>query len=316
MLQLGVYLPVYGGWLQGCEEQENPPEYPYVREAALKAERIGLDFLWIPDHLLNPIKGEAAPSLEAWTVAAALAQATTRIRLAHTCICEGFRHPAVLAKQVACLHEVSGGRYLFCIGAGWQRREYQSYGLRFYSHDKRVERAREAISIVSKLLKEDGVSLKGKYYSIQNGVLQPKIPGAFPVWYAGMSTASRELVADVAGGWLMGESRPEELASAIADMKERLARRNRTTIDMAVPADTIARETDKEARAALKSLCRDNPKALRRLKTTGLIGSYRTIAERIREIEKLGVGQVIFKLSPTIRELDHIEKLLKVLAGA
>jgi FMNH2-dependent dimethyl sulfone monooxygenase len=313
MVQFGVYLPVYGGWLQGCEEQENPPEYPYVREAALKAERIGLDYLWIPDHLLNPLKGEPAPSMEAWTVAAALAEATSRIRLAHTCICEGFRHPAVLAKQVACINQVSGGRYLFCIGAGWFKREYQSYGLRFYSHDRRIERTREAIFIVSKLLKENGVSFKGKYYSIQDGVLEPKIAGDFPVWYAGMSSASRELVADLAGGWLMGESRPEELAKAIEDMKERLARRNRTPIAFAVPADTIARDTDKEARAALKGLCRDNPKAHRRLKTTGLIGSYATIAERIREIEKLGVSQIIFKLSPTVRELDHIEKLLKVL---
>jgi FMNH2-dependent dimethyl sulfone monooxygenase len=313
MMKFGVYLPIYSGWWRGCTEDEKAPEYTYVREAALKAERIGLDFLWIPDHLLNPIKGESAPSLEAWTLAAALSEATSKIHVAHTCICEGFRHPAVLAKQVACIHHLSGQRYLFCIGAGWYKREYQSYGLRFYSHDKRIDRTRESIFIISKLMKENGLNFKGKYYSIVNGVLEPKISGDFPIWYAGMSNASRELVADLADGWLMGESTEEEMAEAIRDMKDRLAKRNRNTIDFAVPADTIVRETDKEARSILKRFRFESPRTLRLLKKTALIGSYEGMADRIRRIEKLGMSQIIFKLSPTVPELDYLEKLLQFL---
>lgn len=313
-MKFGVYLPVYSGWWRGCAtEEEKAPEYPYVREAALKAERIGLDFIWIPDHLLNPIKGESAPSLEAWTLAAALCEATRRIRIAHTCICEGFRHPAVLAKQVACIHHLSGGRYLFCIGAGWYRREYQSYGLRFYSHDRRIERTRETIFIVSRMLKENGLSFRGKYYSIADAVLEPKIGGEFPLWYAGMSEASRELVADLADGWLMGESSEEEVGEAIRDMRERLARGNRDTIDFAVPANTIVRESEAEARSVLSRLRFETPRTLRRLKNTGLIGAYEEVADKIRRIQRAGVGQLIFKLSPTLRELDHIERLLSFL---
>jgi FMNH2-dependent dimethyl sulfone monooxygenase len=311
MIECGIYLPIYGGWLRDCgAEKEEAPEYGYVRQAALEAEKIGLDFLWIPDHLLNPIKGELQPSLEAWTLASALCEATRRIRIAHTCICEGFRHPAVLAKQVACIHHLSGRRYLFCIGAGWHKREYQAYGLRFYGHDRRIERTREAIQIMTRLWRENGVSFKGKYYSIADGALEPKIGEGYPLWYAGMSEASRELVADLADGWLMGESSEEQLAEAIRDMRARLATRNRTAIGYAVPANTIVRPTDKEARAVLKGLRPMSPRAARQMKNTALVGSYEEIADRIRSMESLGIGQVIFKLSPTLAELPHVEKLL------
>ena len=82
--RLGLYLPVYGGWLRRAAEHEDPPTYDYVRRVALRAEEMGLHSLWIPDHLLNPIKGAAAPSLEAWTLAAAVAASTTNVVVAHT----------------------------------------------------------------------------------------------------------------------------------------------------------------------------------------------------------------------------------------
>jgi FMNH2-dependent dimethyl sulfone monooxygenase len=311
MIEYGIYLPIYGGWLRDCAaEKEEAPEYGYVKQTALEAEEIGLDFLWIPDHLLNPIKGELHPSLEAWTLASALCEATSRIRIAHTCICEGFRHPAVLAKQVASIHHLSQKRYLFCIGAGWFKREYQAYGLRFFGHDRRIARTREAIQIMTRLWRENGVSFKGKYYSITEGALEPKIGDGYPLWYAGMSEASRELVADLADGWLMGESSEEQIAEAIRDMRARLASRNRTAMAYAVPADTIVRPTEKEARAVLKGLRPMSPRTSRVLKNTALVGSYEKIADSIRQMESLGVNQLIFKLSPTLQELPHIGKLL------
>ena len=117
-IKIGIYLPVYGGWLRGVEEEENLPTYDYVKKVAIEAEKIGIDSLWIPDHLLNPIKGERSPCLEAWTVAAAIVEATDRI-ISHTTLCEAFRYPAVLAKQAATLAEISKGRFLLSIGAGW-----------------------------------------------------------------------------------------------------------------------------------------------------------------------------------------------------
>jgi FMNH2-dependent dimethyl sulfone monooxygenase len=80
MIKIGMYLPMYGGWYQSAvNEEEKMPTYNYVKQVALEAERIGIHSLWIPDHMLNPLKGERAPSLEAWTLATAIAEATTSV---------------------------------------------------------------------------------------------------------------------------------------------------------------------------------------------------------------------------------------------
>jgi len=94
------------------------------------------------------------PSLEAWTLAAAIAEVTKRVIIAHTTLCEAFRYPAVLAKQAATLNEVSNGRFWLSIGAGWFKREYEAYGLPFYSHDEQVARARETVQIIKRLKEE------------------------------------------------------------------------------------------------------------------------------------------------------------------
>ena len=110
MVKFGLYLPVYGGWIRSSvNEKEETPTYSYIRQVAVEAEKIGIDSLWIPDHLLNPIKGESSASLEAWTVAAAIAEVTKKVTIAHTTLCEAFRYPAVLAKQTVALNGISNG---------------------------------------------------------------------------------------------------------------------------------------------------------------------------------------------------------------
>ena len=167
MIKLGLYLPTYGGWLRQTDrEQEKLPTYKYAREVAITAEKAGLDSLWIPNHMLNPIKGERALSLEAWTLAVGIAEATERINISHTTLCEAFRYPAVVAKQAATLSELSGGQFWLSLGAGWFKREYEAYGLPWLEHDDRVDRAREAIQLIKQLWEEDGVNFSGKYYSL------------------------------------------------------------------------------------------------------------------------------------------------------
>jgi len=311
-IKIGIYLPVYGGWLRGVEEEENLPTYDYVKKVAIEAEKIGIDSLWIPDHLLNPIKGERSPCLEAWTVAAAIVEATDRI-ISHTTLCEAFRYPAVLAKQAATLAEISKGRFLLSIGAGWFRREYEAYGLPFYEHNDRVDRAREAIQIIKKLWEEDEVTYKGKYYSIKGGILEPKPDPRPPIWYAGMSEASRNLVADEVDGWLMGRCSVEEVRKNVEDMKERLRKRGRGRIEFAIPAFTFIRETDEEARRYVVRLVRDKRGLAKRIMDTGLVGSPETVAKRIRLLERVGIDHVLLQLTPTLKELQRVNEVLNIL---
>ncbi|MGD0329513.1 MAG: LLM class flavin-dependent oxidoreductase [Nitrososphaeria archaeon] len=310
MVKFGLYLPVYGGWIRSSvNEKEETPTYSYVRQVAIEAEKIGIDSLWIPDHLLNPIKGESSFSLEAWTVAAAIAEVTKKVTIAHTTLCEAFRYPAVLAKQIVALNEISNGRFWLSIGAGWFKREYEAYGLPFYEHDERITRTKEAIQIIKKLWKEDGVTFKGKYYQIENGVLEPK-PNPIPrIWYGGVTEASRNLAAEEVDGWLMNESTVEEVQKNINDMNERLKKKGRSKLQYGVPADTLIRETDKIAIEHMTQMHGDK-KRLERVLNTGLIGSPETVVQKIKNLENSGVDHILLKLSPTLKELKQIKRII------
>lgn len=325
MIKIGLYLPVYGGWLpvsnsgkinKGIEpssENEELPTYKYVKRVAIEAERIGIDSLWIPDHMLNPIKGETADSLESWTIASAIAAVTKKVNIAQTTLCEAFRYPAVTAKQAATLADISGGRFWLSIGAGWFKREYEAYGLPFYEHDDRVNRTAEAINIIKQLWKRDGVTFSGKYYSIKSGVLQPKPNPAPPIWYAGVSNASRNLVAAEADGWLMRGCSITETENNIDDMNERLRKKGRNGIEFAIPALTFIRDTDQEAEELLKKKTGGRNNLLDRTLDTGLIGSPLTVAGKIKRLDKIGINHVLLQLTPTLEELKNVEKMVEIL---
>jgi FMNH2-dependent dimethyl sulfone monooxygenase len=310
-IKIGIYLPIYGGWFSNeIKEQEKPPTFGYVKQVALKAEDIGIDSLWIPDHLLNPLKGENMPSLEAWTVATAILEATDKVKVSHTTLCEAFRYPAVLAKAASTLSEISSGRFVLSLGAGWYNREYESYGLSFCEHDERIERTKEAIQIIRSMWMEKSVSYQGKYYSIDNGTLEPK-PNPIPqIWYAGMTKASRDLISEEVDGWLMKACNLREAKANIVDMNLRLKSKSRQKIEYSIPALTFIRETDSDAQKLVEKLIGDQTAVLNRTLDTGLVGSYETVAAKIKELEKIGVDHVIFQLTPTLKELENVQKLL------
>lgn len=321
-LKVGIYLPVYGGWFatndteKGNEkinlsEEEKKPSYSYNKQVACKAEEIGLDSIWIPDHLLNPIKGTHKPSLESWTLASAIAEVTEEIIISHTTLCEAFRYPAVLAKQAATLQEISDGRYWLSMGAGWFKREYEAYGLPFHSHDKRIDRAREALQIIKQLWHSNTVNYEGRYYSISNGILEPKPDPTPLICYGGTSEASRNLVADEAEMWLMRGSNVRIAKKNVKDMKKRLKKRDRKNIKFAMPGLTILRETDSEAKTYLKRITGGNKNLLDKTLKTGLVGSIDTVAQKIKRLEKEGIDHILLQLTPTLQELEKVKKLLK-----
>jgi FMNH2-dependent dimethyl sulfone monooxygenase len=328
MVKIGLYLPVYGGWFPSRKsakaevdgiyfdkEDEKLPTYDYVKQVALEAEKIGIDSLWIPDHMLNPIKGESAPALEAWTLAAAIAEVTEKVVIAHTTLCEAFRYPAVLAKQAATLAEISKGRFWLSLGACWFKREFEAYGLPFYEHDERVDRAREAIQIIKRLWIEDRVTFKGKFYSIESGVLEPKPNPKPPIWYAGVSEASRNLVAEEVDGWLMRGFSVEEARRNVEDMYKRLDKVGRDKIEFAIPGLTFIRDTDEEAKKYLESIAGSRRNVLDRTLDTGLVGSPETVAQKIEQLKEVGMDHVLLQLTPTLAEMSYVKKVLEILKG-
>jgi len=174
-LQLGLMLPT--GNPAGLREA---PRWSEMREMATLAEAVGFDTLLLADHFLfrtgpgvKVAPGETRGIWEAWTLLAALAEATRRIRLCPLVLCTGFRNPALLAKMADTLDEVSNGRLILGIGAGWHEPEYLAFG---YPFDHLVSRFEEALTIIHGLLRTGHLDFEGSYYSARECELRPRGP--------------------------------------------------------------------------------------------------------------------------------------------
>ena len=159
-----------------AEHKELRRAYSYqkTREIAQQAEEAGFDSLWLYGHMLY--RGEDHPTIgiwECWTFLSALADATKRVELGTLVTCNSFRNPALLAKMAITLDEVSQGRLILGLGAGWNKAEYDAFGWPF---DHRVDRFEEALQIIRPLLKEGKVNFEGKYYQVRDCEIRPSGP--------------------------------------------------------------------------------------------------------------------------------------------
>src|SRR5436309_10461064 len=146
---------------------------------AKAAEESGFDSIWLGDHLLY--RGDGRPERgpwEAWTLLAALAAATERVRLGPLVACASFHPPGLIAKMAATLAEVSGGRFVLGVGAGWNEVEYRAFGL---PYDHRVSRFEESFGIIRRLLDGERVTLAGRYWQAEDAVLLPLPAGPVPL---------------------------------------------------------------------------------------------------------------------------------------
>jgi probable F420-dependent oxidoreductase len=160
-LSVGVQLP----------EVERDVRWPELVAMARAAEDVGFDSIWLGDHLLY--RGDGRPERgpwDAWTMLAGLAAVTERVRLGPLVACLAFHAPGLLARAAAAVDEISRGRLVLGVGAGWNRTEFDAFGLPF---DQRVERFEEAFAIVRRLLAGERVTLGGRYSRVEDAVLLP-----------------------------------------------------------------------------------------------------------------------------------------------
>ena len=147
--------------------------YGDIRDAALQAERDQFDSIWITDHLLFEWDGQRRGVWEGWTLLSALAEATTRIELGTLVVCTAFRNPALLAKMADAVDEVSAGRLILGLGAGWHEPEFSAFG---YPFDHLASRFEDALRIVAQLLRGGSVDYQGRYERAVDCVSLPRGP--------------------------------------------------------------------------------------------------------------------------------------------
>ncbi len=195
-LRVGLFLPLWQDSASG-----NVPSWIEILARAQLAEAVGFDSVWLPDHLLIRFPDTEPEGVwEGWSVLAALAAATDRIALGPLVACTNFRNPALLAKMADTVDEISGGRLILGLGAGWHEPDFSAFGFPF---DHRVDRFEEALRIIVPLLKEGRVDFRGKYYSAPDCELTPRgpRPEGPPVLVASFGPRMLRLTAQYADVW-------------------------------------------------------------------------------------------------------------------
>lgn len=302
-MKFGAMMPVYGGWVKNRQLDE-PVSFEYMTKIALEAEVNEYHSLWVPDHLLNPIKGENYPSLEAWTTLAALAPITEHVKLAHTTLCYAFRHPAIVAKMSATIDDVSNGRFILGMGACWFEREFQAYGIKFLNHDCRVEAAGEALGLIKELWMKNKVTFKGKYFNVERSMLEPKPiqKPRPPIWYGGTSKASQRVAAEQANVWLFSGASLEIVAERIKKFEEKHSKR----VEYAMSAISILSENSDKAIELAKNCF---PNKSKNIVSSGLIGSPNHIVNKIDRLAQIGINYVLLQFP--LGTIDNVKKFGK-----
>jgi probable F420-dependent oxidoreductase len=163
-LRVGVQLP----------EVERDVRWPELLDMVRAIEDLGFDSIWLGEHLLYrwPDRGPRGP-WEAWSSLAAIAAMTSRVEFGPLVACTAFHNPAILAKQATTIDEISGGRLILGLGAGWNETEFRAFGVPF---DHRIARFEEAFTIIRSLLRDGAVDFEGTYYSARDCELLPRGP--------------------------------------------------------------------------------------------------------------------------------------------
>ncbi|MGH2614050.1 MAG: LLM class flavin-dependent oxidoreductase [Thermomicrobiales bacterium] len=205
-MSIGVILPIAESSAFGDET----PQFADVLEMTRVANDVGFDAVWIIDHFVfrnQPDDQFAMPETpdergvwECFTVMAGLASATERIQIGSLVACTGFRNPGLMAKMTETIDDISGGRTILGLGAGWHKPEYDAFG---YPFDHRVTRFEEAIRIIAPLLHDGRADVDGEFFQANNAVNRPRgpRPAGVPILVGSSGQRMLRIIARYADAW-------------------------------------------------------------------------------------------------------------------
>lgn len=326
-------MPVFGGWLRNVEDENMQATWEYTKRLTCRSEQIGFDLSLIAELNLNDIKGEAAPSLDAWSTAAALTAVTHRLEYM-VAVRPTFHNPALLAKQAANIDHIGGGgRLSLNVVSSWWKDEAEKYGVHFEQHDDRYARTAEWLEIVDNLWKRDGFSFEGKYYRIRNNVLQPKpLTKPRPTIYAGgESEAAKNLIAKTCDAYVMHGDPPDRIAAKITDMRTRREKLGLPPMIFGIAGYTIIRSREQEVQKELERITNVKQSAAgyhnyqqwlagtqleqqvsledysvsNRGLRSGLYGTPQKVLDQIGAFEAAGVNLLLLQCSPQLEEMER-----------
>jgi dimethylsulfone monooxygenase len=343
-LRYGYWMPVFGGWLRNVEDEQMEVSWNYVSRLARRSEEIGFDLSLVAELNLNDIKGIGSPSLDAWSTAAALAAVTERLELM-VAVRPTFHAPALLAKQAANIDRISNGRLSLNVVSSWWEQEARMYGVHFEKHDDRYARTSEWLDVVNGTWTQTSFSYSGKYYSVENTILEPKpVRQPRPTIYAGgESDAAKNLIALKCDAYVMHGDSPEYVAAKIADMRERRERFGLPPMQFGVAGYAIVRDNEAEVKRELERITDVQQNAAgfanyqqwlsgtqleqrmsiqeysvsNRGLRSGLAGTPSQVQDQLGRFEAAGVDMVLLQFSPQYEEMERFgESIISALVQA
>ncbi len=333
-MRYGYWMPVFGGWLRNVEDEGMEASWNYTKKLAQRSEEIGFDLSLVAELNLNDIKGVDAPSLDAWSTAAALTAATKTLELM-VAVRPTFHNPALLAKQAANIDRIGGGNRLSLnVVSSWWSGEAKKYGVQFDEHDDRYARTAEWLEIVDKLWRGDHFDYTGDYYKIEDAVMQPKPINKPTIYAGGESDKAKETIARLCDAYVMHGDAPEKVKLKIDDMERRRERLNLPPMSYGVAGYAIVRGSDAEVKKELaritdvkqsaagygnyqdwlantkleQQVSLEDYSVSNRGLRSGLTGTPDQVAERVAEFEAVGVNLLLLQCSPQLEEMERFSE--------
>lgn len=286
-MRVGVQLP----------EIERVARWDEIRAMAVSIERLGFDSIWVGDHLLYEDEGHRRGPWEAWTQLAAIAAVTDRVTIGPLVAALPFHNPAVLAKQAATVDEISGGRLLLGVGAGWNQVEFEAFGLPFAN---RVARFGEEFEILRRLLAGQRVDFEGRFHTLAGAELLPAPrPGGPPLMIGSNGPRLLALTLPHVQGWNSWFTHFDNDPARLPPLLDQV--------------DRICREVGRDPATVERTvtvLLQFGDAAERRSSHCPITGNAREMADRLARLRDLGIAHVQLVLDPIT--LETIERAFDV----
>ena len=301
-----------GLMLPHMEKPDGQRSWAEIREMAELGEAIGLDSLWVVDHFLFKLDNDAPPRgiWECWSLLSALAACTKTVELGTLVLGTGFRNPALLAKMADTVDEISGGRLILGLGAGYHKFEYDAFGFPF---DNKYSRFEEALQIIHGLLKDGHIDFQGRFYCARECELKPRgpRPQGPPILIGSMGHKMLRLLGRYAdmwnGFWDYAGNSPGQLAEVRALIDEACVEVGRDPTTLARTVTVLM--ADDSPNPYWKDSPSDN--ANQSLTPLMLNDAPADIAESLRAFVAEGASHIQLHLDPTTPQT--IESLAPVL---
>lgn len=297
-MKVGIQLP----------EVEREVPWREVREIATTVEETGFDSIWVGDHLLfrDALTGARGP-LEAWSTLAALGEATERVLIGPLVAATSFHNPAMIAKKAATVDDISGGRLVLGLGAGWNRVEYEAFGFPF---DSRVSRFEEAFVVVSTLIREGSIDFQGRFYTHRQMELLPRARADMPLLIGSNGPRMLRIAAphvDLWNSWYTGfDNRPEGVAPLMETVDDACREVGRDPGEIARTVAVLVRLSRGKGRIAGSS---------ERPDVEPITGSPQEMAESLARFGAMGISHIQVVLdpidAPAVAELAEVLTLLR-----